>query len=537
MKLSLLVFIGWQILLGLLVQAQFDGSFWWMNTDLLKKAEQIRQEKDVKSTVVNNDTEIDSIRLSGNTYTDGADDSPDCICVPSNLCRTTITGERARDSLCGSEQTCCRKHQIITQHHPHAQTVPPRPSKPITPIALHVPVPPINLPVLSDTPNQSLLLEISALLQEFNSHENPLEPDAEFIFDITTSVPLPTSPPQSTTPFKPIVFGDVRPTSATTKTTSTTFRTKPSTTKSTTATPTTTRRTTLGTLRPHLPPKPKKCGQRRLAIASRIHFQDSEEVIEEPLDGTTSLGEFPWTVYLEERIGNGSFLYKCGGALVTSSAVVTAGHCIANARDHPERFAIIAGDWDRRHNQERLPSQRRSVSRIILHPEYYSGSLFNDIAVLILDIPLNDSLANIGNVCLPTQGSEFTESNCVLTSWGASPSNPSKEEPIQRFITMPLVESSTCEGRLRTNSTLGRRFRMHRSFICAGGKVGLDSCKGSGGSPLVCQRNGSYVLAGILSWGVSCGEGIPVVFTNVAVQSSWVTRVIDSLDDNVVHFV
>lgn len=54
MKLSLLVFIGWQILLGLLVQAQFDGSFWWMNTDLLKKAEQIRQEKDVKSTVVNN---------------------------------------------------------------------------------------------------------------------------------------------------------------------------------------------------------------------------------------------------------------------------------------------------------------------------------------------------------------------------------------------------------------------------------------------------------------------------------------------------
>ncbi|EAT34961.1 AAEL012842-PA [Aedes aegypti] len=269
----------------------------------------------------------------------------------------------------------------------------------------------------------------------------------------------------------------------------------------------------------------------------RIHFQDSEEVIEEPLDGTTSLGEFPWTVYLEERIGNGSFLYKCGGALVTSSAVVTAGHCIANARDHPERFAIIAGDWDRRHNQERLPSQRRSVSRIILHPEYYSGSLFNDIAVLILDIPLNDSLANIGNVCLPTQGSEFTESNCVLTSWGASPSNPSKEEPIQRFITMPLVESSTCEGRLRTNSTLGRRFRMHRSFICAGGKVGLDSCKGSGGSPLVCQRNGSYVLAGILSWGVSCGEGIPVVFTNVAVQSSWVTRVIDSLDDNVVHFV
>nr|XP_029736244.1 phenoloxidase-activating factor 2-like [Aedes albopictus] len=529
------VFAGWQIiLLGSLVQAQYDGSFWWMNTDLLKTAEQIRQEKDVKSTVVNNDTEIDSIRLSGNTYTDGDGDSPDCICVPSNLCRTTLTGEQARDSLCGSGQTCCRKHHIITQHHPHAATTTaPRPIKHVTPIALHAPVLLIDLPVLSDSPNQSLLLEISALLQEFNTHEHPLEPDAEFVFDITTSIPSPTSTPPSTTPFKPIVFSDARPTPATTKTTSSTTRT----TTSTSTTTTTPRTTPKATLKPNLPPKPKKCGQRRLAIASRIHFQDSEEVIEEPLDGTVNLGEFPWTVYLEERIGNGSFLYKCGGALITSGAVVTAGHCIANARDYPERFQIVAGDWDRRHNLERLPSQRRSVDRIILHPEYYSGSLYNDIAVLILDVPLNDSLPNVGNVCLPPQDSDFNDSNCLLTSWGATPNNPANEESIQRFVTMPLVENYACEERLRANSTLGRRFRMHRSFLCAGGKVGLDSCKGSGGSPLVCQRNGSYVLAGILSWGVSCGEGVPVVFTNVAIQSSWVTRVIESLDDNVVHFL
>lgn len=177
------------------------------------------------------------------------------------------------------------------------------------------------------------------------------------------------------------------------------------------------------------------------------------------------------------------------------------------------------------------------MNRMILHPDYYSGSLYNDIAVLILNTPLNDSLPNVGNVCLPSSGSDFNGSNCVLSSWGASPSKPNEEESVQRFVTMPIVPGADCEERLRKNSSLGRRFRMHESFLCAGGNVGVDSCKGSGGSPLVCQRNGAYMLAGIMSWGVSCGKGDPVVFTNVVYQSSWVDRVIDSLDDNVVYFV
>lgn len=532
MKNLLAIFILCQSLIRPPVQAQIDGSFWWMNGDLIKKAEQYRQEKDVKANVVNNETEYDSIRLSENTYTDESNDSPDCICVPSQLCRISLDGGHKRDSLCGSGQTCCRKHQIISQQHSHASTnIPSTSQKPLISSSLHAPntpqssyqsvnpTHPIDLPSSSGPPNLTLLLEISSLLQEFNSHDSPFEPDAEFIFDVTPRATVSTASP-TTTSFKPIIFRDTKPTPRPIPPSSTT-----------------TPKPTITTHRPLIPSKLKKCGQRRAAIASRLHFLDEDESIEEVLSGSVNFGEFPWTVYLEERINNGSFLYKCGGALITSNAIVTAGHCIANARNYPENFQVIAGDWDRRHNREKLPNQRRTVSRIILHPDYYSGTLYNDIAVLIFSTPLDDALPNVGNVCLPSLGVDFNEGNCILSGWGASPNNPTEEESIQRYVTMPLVSRDVCEERLQTNSTLGRRFRMHESFLCAGGTDRVDSCKGSGGSPLVCQRDGAYILAGIMSWGVSCGKGDPVVFASVAYQSSWVRRVIDSLNDNVVYFV
>ena len=50
--------------------------------------------------------------------------------------------------------------------------------------------------------------------------------------------------------------------------------------------------------------------------------------------------------------------------------------------------------------------------------------------------------------------------------------------------------------------------------------------KGDGGSPLVCPIKGNpsqYVQAGIVSWGIGCGQdGIPGVYANVAYLKPWI---------------
>ena len=111
---------------------------------------------------------------------------------------------------------------------------------------------------------------------------------------------------------------------------------------------------------------------------------------------------------------------------------------------------------------------------------------------------------------------------------------------ILKEVVIPLVENKKCEKLLRENTRLGAFFELDSSFICAGGQKGIDTCRGDGGSPLTC-RNGrgpwfqvtSFFFiwiekfhlfqAGIVSWGIGCGEtNTPAVYASVTQASCWI---------------
>ena len=84
-----------------------------------------------------------------------------------------------------------------------------------------------------------------------------------------------------------------------------------------------------------------------------------------------------------------------------------------------------------------------------------------------------------------------------------------------------IIQDFIIAYRLRT-TRLGQKYKLHDSFLCAGGINGKDTCKGDGGSPLVCPSKydpNTYVQAGIVAWGIGCGEdGIPGVYASVRRQ-------------------
>ncbi|XP_014260480.1 hyaluronan-binding protein 2 isoform X1 [Cimex lectularius] len=99
-----------------------------------------------------------------------------------------------------------------------------------------------------------------------------------------------------------------------------------------------------------------------------------------------------------------------------------------------------------------------------------------------------------------------------------------KYQVILKKVDLPMVDRNTCEAELR-KTRLSQYFNLHESFVCAGGIAGQDTCKGDGGSPLVCPVPGEkykYQQVGIVAWGIGCGNETPAVYVNVAHFRKWI---------------
>ena len=282
------------------------------------------------------------------------------------------------------------------------------------------------------------------------------------------------------------------------------------------------------------PPLPRRgCGDR--------HPEGAGFRITGNTDNEAQFAEFPWMVAIlkEETIdGNSEILhvYQCGGSLIHRQAVLTAAHCVFGKQ--PSKLRIRAGEWDTQTKNEISPHQDRAVRSVIVHEKYHAGALFFDVAILILSEPVNYA-DNVDIVCLPERNAVYDGSRCLASGWGKDIfGKEGHYQVILKKIDLPMVPRDTCQDSLR-KTRLGKYFHLDESFICAGGEMGKDTCKGDGGSPLVCPSKNDptrYQQAGIVAWGIGCGEdGTPGVYANVAHVRDWIDEqmAFNTLDNTV----
>lgn len=191
----------------------------------------------------------------------------------------------------------------------------------------------------------------------------------------------------------------------------------------------------------------------------------------------------------------------------------------------PQELAIRAGEWNTKSRSEPLPHQDRPVKEVLIHPYFQAGTLRNDIALLILSEPV--TLAeNVGTVCIPSAKVRLSY-KCVASGWGKDAFVSGRHSSILKKVELPLVSRADCTEALR-KTRLGWFYRLHKSFICAGGEPSKDTCIGDGGSPLVCsmkELDNRYAQVGMVSWGIGCGESdVPGVYVNVALYRGWIDK-------------
>ncbi|XP_048003786.1 phenoloxidase-activating factor 2-like [Leguminivora glycinivorella] len=228
-------------------------------------------------------------------------------------------------------------------------------------------------------------------------------------------------------------------------------------------------------------------------------------------------GEFPWVVALMGPQG-----YIGVGSLIHPQVVITAAHVVAGQA--PGSLRIRAGEWDTQTAKERLPHQERDVAEIYIHSDFQSKNLKNDMALLRLSQPV-ELAEHIGLLCLPEQGESFESSReCVANGWGKHVfGQKGRYAVILKKVELPIVPHGIC-NQLLQRTRLGHRFRLHQSFVCAGGEEGQDTCKGDGGAPLACPMgNDRYKLTGLVAWGIGCGaRDVPAVYAAAAMFRRWV---------------
>uniref|UniRef100_UPI00358F9CDF hepatocyte growth factor-like protein isoform X2 n=1 Tax=Myxine glutinosa TaxID=7769 RepID=UPI00358F9CDF len=211
----------------------------------------------------------------------------------------------------------------------------------------------------------------------------------------------------------------------------------------------------------------------------------------------------PWTAGLFK---NGQF--QGGAALVDKEWVLTSANTPISW-DRPETLVVRLGmrkvtDAVDDENIEQIP-----VHRLVCGPP--SSKL------ILLQLVRPTKLKHITPICLPTPGSHVENGTaCEVTGWGYTEVEGQYGNLLAGNVW--IMEHNLCQE--LSSETISN------NMICAyGGKT--DFCEKDYGGPLSCREGNVYVLQGIATVKLSCGNvGHPSHYIRVASFSGWVHKVV-----------
>lgn len=264
----------------------------------------------------------------------------------------------------------------------------------------------------------------------------------------------------------------------------------------------------------------------RVKEEDRTSILDSQ-VTTRIIGGVFAENSLPWVVLIDKVGGN---KVTCTGSIIASRWIVTAAHCLLNARNDgyvgPEGTQIRYGCSD-------VASDSCKVANAVFvkgHPCFTPSrdQDHDDVALIRLDRDLQiDPVVVDGwdwGIVNLTEGNEIS-----LAGFGSVSNQRIAQSQNLMRVDVPLASEEEC--------VLATPWRNEKGYIhfnniwCTGGAAGKDSCYGDSGGPAVHRYRGIDFLVGVLSIGSekpagsSCGvEGRYGLYTKLRHYSAWMRQ-------------
>nr|AEW46877.1 seminal fluid protein CSSFP027 [Chilo suppressalis] len=263
-------------------------------------------------------------------------------------------------------------------------------------------------------------------------------------------------------------------------------------------------------------------------VASKCQYTGVELIIG---GEDANRGEFPYMAAIGWANSEGGYDFKCGGSLISSKYVLTAGHCTNDPRAYtPEPVAARLGEQNLDANvNDGADPVDVPIRHIISHPKYKPPSKYHDIALLELasDVQFEDA---IRPACLWTRP-DFGENNkAVATGWGVVDTLTKETSKDLQKVSLSLLDNTFCDPLLEWSWN-----RNWKGFVpeqmCAGElRGGRDTCQGDSGSPLQVtspENHCLFYVMGVTSFGKKCGDSSqPAIYTRLSSYIDWIESVV-----------
>ncbi|RZC40182.1 Trypsin domain containing protein, partial [Asbolus verrucosus] len=231
-----------------------------------------------------------------------------------------------------------------------------------------------------------------------------------------------------------------------------------------------------------------------------------------------SAGQFPFAAAIYTTTENGN--YFCGGVVLTNQWILTAGQCVYGYiftnqnRDSGYNisfssvhlFTIILGTI----NLQEPDSSTVKVSTdfYVLHPNYNSETLDNDIGLIRLRLPVTFSIY-LNKINLPSEELKAGDTASAL-GWGQISDEESGLSNDLNWVTLSALSNAECK------ITYGNQ--ITDNMVCFSGNYNEGTCKGDTGGPLI-QRAGRgwTIVVAIASFvsGNGCETTDPSGYTRI----------------------